>query len=250
MVEIAHLLETDARFPTRNDSLPWGASASHYLDEINAVLVSGDIPVTVELRDDLNQYQLPGYGHIIWVDHHNDRSGHNQETALEQIFTLLKWPEEAWTRRLALVAANDKAHIKGMVELDATEEELNQIRCEDRRAQGVTEADEKQAKQDLRNANIASNCLLVETSLDSSTAIADLFSLDLEPNKASNLLVLMPNKSAFFGEGLIVVELAKAIEGSWYGGNLPEIGFWGSYETNKTRLLNIVEGAASLRHLE
>lgn len=43
-----------------------------------------------------------------------------------------------------------------------------------------------------------------------------------------NLLIISPGELNFFGEGRLVVGLNEAFPGGWFGGTLPERGFWGS----------------------
>lgn len=194
----------------------------------------------IELEKDLENLTSFQMKRITWIDHHNERAGHDQPTSLEQVFQLLKLPQSAWTRRMSLVAANDRAHIRGMSEISATAAEMASIRLEDRRSQGVSEKDEAIAQEDLSRAEVIDSMVIVQTRLTSSTAIADHFSLHPDFEKIENLLVLMPNSSAFFGEGAQITKLSKNVPGSWYGGDLPEIGFWGSHESRKEKLLAIL----------
>lgn len=243
MAEIKSLLQKDGRFEICDLRLKWGAKASDYSAPIHGVLAQGCIPVLIELENDLGAHSFSSddLQRIIWIDHHNERSGGNAPTSLEQVFRLLGLPQSKWTRRMALVAANDRGHIKEMRAMGATEQEVSGIRKEDRLCQGVSEEDEATAQKDLASGKATCNCIVVETSLASSTSIADLFALD--PTLSSmNLLVFMQEKSAFYGSGDIIEKLADAIDGSWFGGSLPENGFWGSYETDRERLLQIVCG--------
>ena len=45
-----------------------------------------------------------------------------------------------------------------------------------------------------------------------------------------NLLILSPGEVNFYGEGRLVNALAAAFPAGWYGGSLPERGFWGHGE--------------------
>lgn len=67
---------------------------------------------------------------------------------MEQVASILDHP---LNRYQTLVAANDKAYIPGMLEIGASHEEINLIRQEDRKAQGVIEDDEKLAQEAITN---------------------------------------------------------------------------------------------------
>jgi hypothetical protein len=79
---------------------------SAYRTELLAALVRGATPVLIELADDRFDR-----GRTVVVDHHGPLAGHDRPASIEQVFALLGLPTEAWTRRLALVAANGRAHI-------------------------------------------------------------------------------------------------------------------------------------------
>lgn len=90
----------------------------------------------IELKEDT---QLPKYYHRI--DHHND---YNQRpAAIMQVAEILGIKPG---RHIQLVAANDAGYIPAMRALNASKEEIAEIRKQDRAAQGVTEEDEKMAE--------------------------------------------------------------------------------------------------------
>ena len=140
MVEIRRLLDRHAADRIEDKGLAWGAAVSAYHSELLAALPRGETPVLIELKDDLPA-DLFDRGRTVVVDHHGPLAGH-RPTSIEQIFALLDLPAEAWTRRLELVAANDRTHVAGMRALGATAGEIAEIRAADRAAQGVTAADE------------------------------------------------------------------------------------------------------------
>ena len=87
----------------------------------------------VELEDDL------GLGdHCLSINHHGPVAGADAPTALHQVFDLLGLPPEGWTRRMELVAANDRGHVAAMRHIGAGLEEIREIRAADRAAQGIT----------------------------------------------------------------------------------------------------------------
>ena len=137
MVEIRRLLDRHAAGRIEDKRLAWGAALSAYREELLAALARGETPVMIELADDLLA-DLFDRARVIVVDHHGPLAGHDRPTSIEQVFALLGLPAAAWTRRLALVAANDRAHVAGMRALGATPDEIAEIRAADRAAQGVS----------------------------------------------------------------------------------------------------------------
>jgi len=60
------------------------------------------------------------------------------------------------------------------------------------------------------------------------------------------LLVVMPEKVGVFGDGAAIEALAAAFPGSWWGGDLPEAGYWGmALPANRASLIG--ELATKLR---
>ncbi len=228
MAEIRALLEIHAPGRFVDKGLEWGAKASDCRDEIAAALARGETPVLVELDWDLDG--IVDRGRVREIDHHGDRAG--RPASLRQAFEILGLPEDAWTRRLELVAANDVGHIRAMKAAGATAEEIAEIRRADRAAQGVgadEEADAAQAIARGRELTGASGTgvTVIAVSHDRSTAAADLMEADAGGPGFENLVVVMPSKLAFFGSGALVLALKDAAPESWWGGALPERGFWG-----------------------
>ena len=56
-----------------------------------------------------------------------------------------------------------------------------------------------------------------------------------------NLLILAPPEANFFGEGRLVHGLAEAFPGGWFGGDLPERGFWGHARVDPTAVIACLE---------
>ena len=116
--------------------LSWdNAKLSSYENEIADAQREGVNIYGIELRKDM---PMPEKYHSI--DHHNEF--YQLPSSLEQVMELLLLPMD---RHQELVAANDKAYIPGMKQMGATEEEIAVVRRADRRAQGVTEEDERLA---------------------------------------------------------------------------------------------------------
>lgn len=204
--------------------LRWGARASDYRKEIIDAVQAGRIPVLVELAPDL---PLPDCAVI--VDHHDERAGLDRRTSLRQVFDLLGLPESAWTRRLALVAANDMGHVSAMAAIGASREEMVDIRAADRAAQGVTAEDERLARQAVEARRLAAGGRLtvVELAHKRAGVVADLLTPELGGPGADRLLVLMPKETAFYGDGATIEWLAASWPGGWRGGELPVRGYWG-----------------------
>lgn len=135
MVEIIKLLsEHRRRFENKN--LRWGAKASSYGAEIRKADESGYAPVLIELELDC---EVPA-GAII-IDHHGIRS--NEPAAILQVCELLGVKPSRWQK---LVAANDVRFLHGLLEFGASKKEIEEIRADDRKVQGVTEGQEQQIR--------------------------------------------------------------------------------------------------------
>jgi hypothetical protein len=225
MLTIRELLQHHAPGGFSDAGLGWGARASSYAEAIRRVLSSGRTPVLVELVPDLD---LPAEAAIL-VDHHGRRAGAEAATSLEQVFALLRLPPEHWTRWMALVAANDRGWIPAMQALGASAEEIRRVRALDREAQGVTPADEAAAERAARALERLAGGRLTLARLDTDrvSPLADRLAPELGGEGYANLLVISPGEANFFGEGRLVRLLDAHFPGGWYGGALPERGFWG-----------------------
>jgi hypothetical protein len=232
MVAMARLLRESGIPQQRihDHALAWGACASQYEPEIRESLSAGLRPVLIELADDL------GLGDAaMHIDHHGADASADACTSLEQVFALLALPREQWTRRLELIAANDRGWIPELRQIGASGEEIRAIRAEDRRAQGVTEDDERAAEAALANAKTLAGgrLMLVELPHTRTSPVTDRIALE-RGHEGQNVLILSrdPRESSlteanFSGEGRLVRLLADRFPGGWYGGALPELGFWG-----------------------
>lgn len=136
MLTIRNLLESrKADYADRR--LNWqNAVASSYRKEISEAERQRRTVYGIELREDMS---LPSVYRRI--DHHNDLS--HLPSALEQVAEILDFPMD---RHMQLVVANDRAYIPGMLQIGAAPEEIERIRRADRKAQGVTEEDERLAE--------------------------------------------------------------------------------------------------------
>jgi hypothetical protein len=231
MKEIRALLVEAGRADRIVDkALAWGARASAYLNEIETALGRGETPVLVELADD-----LPAdidRGRLVEIDHHGDHAGADRPTALEQVFARLGLPATAWTRWRALVAANDVGHAPALRRHGATADEIRAIRDADRRAQGITAAIEAESRRALAAAERAGDLVIVRTAAPTSSAIVDFVLPEYGGPGADDVVVVMPGKLSFFGRGA-VIERLKDVPGCWWGGALPERGYWGAPITDE-----------------
>jgi hypothetical protein len=201
--------------------------ASTYLPDIRQALATGRRVILLELRDDLPA-DLPR-DNLLFVDHHGPAAGRDKPTTLEQVFALLDLPPQRWTRRLALVAANDRGHIRALRTLGASADEIAAIRADDRRSQGITPDEETagQAALAVRETCLGGRLTLVRLPHGRTATVADPFAIE-QPGKP--LLVLSPGEVDLFGPGALVTALDRAFPGGWSGGELPEQGFWGHGE--------------------
>ena len=200
--------------------LGWGARASAYADEIAAAAGAGATPVLVELEAD-----IPLPENAILVDHHGARAA--GPTALEQVFALLALPARRWTRRLALIAANDRGHVRAMRALGASHAESAAVRRADRRAQGVSRAEEEAGLTALAKARWepAAHALLVSLPHRRAATATDPLAIHLRD--PPDLVVVMPGEIAFFGSAPRAAALHAALPGGWIGGDPPHSAFWG-----------------------
>lgn len=161
----------------------------------------------IELQEDITAPD-----NYIRIDHHNDYSQHL--SALEQITNLLNMP---LNRYMQLVATNDKTYIPGMIEAGATPDEIKDIRKADRKAQGITEEEERLAEKAIKESCSTVGKLIIVHALSSRfSPICDrLFPFH-------SLLVHTDYEWMFYGKGADCVSLLfeKEIKAGriFYGG--------------------------------
>lgn len=117
MCAIKEILEAEG-LPFYDKNLSWGATLSDYKEELKT-LRSDNVAVLVELA-----VNLPLPENAIVIDHHCEKAGTNKPTSIEQIADLLGL---TLNRRQQLIAANDRAHIKGLKAIGADEREIEAI---------------------------------------------------------------------------------------------------------------------------
>ena len=228
MLEIGLLVRGNLKRKAIVDKrLPWhAAKASAYRNEIAGALAARRRPVLVELQPDLPPEILD---RCVLVDHHGPLAGADRPTNLEQVFALLGLPATAWSRRMALVAANDRGWIPELRAAGAIPMEIAAIRAEDRAAQGVAPVDEAAAEAaiDAAETVLAGSLILIRLPHDRTSPVFDRLALSVAQGDLPDALVAGPTEFNFSGRGDRVQALAAAFPGGWYGGALPERGFWG-----------------------
>lgn len=215
-------------------SLSWAARASDYIEEIKQVLADGFVPILVELRNDLEE---PLATSVRIVDHHGRLAGIHAPTSLEQVLNLLGVEAEfvKSNREWQLVIANDRGHIRGLKQLNppAGDEEILATRLADLKAQGVAQREIDDAKAAVASAlefKAGGRLAVVHAPSDRTSLVAEMCEPIFEGPDVTNLLVIGPNEVGFYGDGDLVellATLSKEAE-AWYGGSLPEFGFWGA----------------------
>lgn len=225
MHTIGELLQQFAPGQWHSSGQPWGVRASFFESLLRASDAQGETPVTVELPWDMAWRPSK----LIEIDHHGERAGKEQPSSLRQVFDLLKLPPAAWTRDLALVAANDSGYIEAMQAVGAGADEIARIRAADRAAQGIDPLQEQQAIAALRQLRTTAGGRLsvVELPHARTAAAVDRLHPALGGPGYQALLVLSPGETNFYGNGEQIMALDQAFPGGWYGGALPERGYWG-----------------------
>ncbi len=195
-------------------NLSWGAKLSEYRDVLQRFGDRNDIIIYgIELNEDIT----PPSNYAA-IDHHNERA--DRPSSLEQVAELFGVKLDRWQR---LVAANDKGYIPEMKKMCATDEEIEAIREADRKAQGVSEKEEKIAKSESQNLEYKDGYVLVRTTLKKFSPLVDRIQKDY-PKK---LLVINPDTKeiTFYGNknGIekLIEHFKTAIEEKsvYYGGN-------------------------------
>jgi len=197
--------------------LSWGAKVSVYKEELEN-LTKGT-PVLIELEID-----LPLPENTIIIDHHGPHAGKDKLTSIEQVAALLNIQLNRWQK---LIAANDRGWIDEMKKMNATDKEIKILRNFDRYLQGVTEEEEKAAETAITNVRVENGIAIVEYAYPHASPL-----LDRLYGKYENILAITSKSINFSGDGKIVLKLVEAFPEGWYGGNLPEKGFWGSNNLN------------------
>lgn len=132
----------------------------------------------------------------------------------------------ATQRWMELVAANDARYISGMLAIGATQEEINQVRSFDRRAQGITPAQEVEADRAIAEKEVIGRLTVIHMYHSKTATVADRMF-----GQHDQLLILSGDGEAnFYGDGALCAELKQKFEG-WNGGSglgkSGENAYWG-----------------------
>lgn len=204
-----------------NNNLAWGdASIDQYLSQIIEKVNEGYVVYGIELANP-KSIIIDNY---ISIDHHGIYEAN--PSSLEQVCKIIN---HNMSREEQLIAANDARYISGMRAIGASEEEIIDIRQRDRKAQGVTEEEERQAALDLDSViEVFPGLLSIKTTLKHFSPLVDRIS---QRWKVKRLLVHSESEFTFYGYGKDTVrEIAGAsnlsfISDTYYGGGIN--GFWG-----------------------
>jgi len=225
MVAIKEILN-EQKLTYYDNNLKWGAKLSEYKEELSKI-TKDQIPVFIELNLDID---YPA--NSIIIEHHGDKAGKDKKTSIEQVAELLNIE---LNRKQKLISANDRDYIWGMLELDATEEEIKEIRKMDKQAQGVTEDDEKKAEMSIRHylKRLSKNVVLIYSLTEKTSPIIDRIYKYYE-----HIFIISPSDILLYSGSGKGVELLKDYYDDlkkdkpeinyWFGGNLPIRGFFGS----------------------
>jgi Mg2+ and Co2+ transporter CorA len=247
MVEIRDILETRKEY-FYDKKLSWGACLSAYKQELSNI-PSDAIPVLIELKIDM---PIPLNAKIL--DHQGDRAGKDSKTSIEQVAELLG---VELSRKQKLISANDKGHFRAMIELCATDEEIAEIRALDRKAQGVTEEDERRAEKSIKEhlEKISHNAVVVNSLTNRTSTIFDRLY-----GKYNHIFVFTPDgEMNYSGTGAVVNSLVKRYKEKqrenpslefWYGGSLPDYGFFGAKsQTSKDEINEVLNDSIISQHI-
>lgn len=211
MCEIIKILKSKniAYFDNR---LSWGARLSDYKVELERI--DNKIPVLVELILDIEYPE-----NCIIIDHHGEKASKQTPTSIEQVAKLLNINLSRWQK---LIAANDRGWIDGLIEAGASETEIKEIRAFDRKCQGVTQEMEDAADKIFDQIKYDVKLIVIEFPFNKVSPVMDRLY-----GKTENILVKGPSSINFSGNGSIVLELSRLFPEGYFGGNLPQYGFWG-----------------------
>lgn len=232
MLEIKKILKKH-NIPYFDNHLSWdNALLLNYRDVLAQYGNNHDYQLYgIELRN-TGIYSIPENYQLI--DHHNEYN--KLQSSLEQVANILQIP---LTRKQQLKAANDKGYIPAMKLLGATDEEIFNIRLQDRKAQGVTKKDELLVGKAIENKKLLGDVTVVEALSFAFSPICDR----LYPYK--KLLIYTSQNLMYYGENKykLVNAFQKeiALGNMFYGGN--ESGFFGIAKGyyNREEILNFVE---------
>jgi len=243
MVTIRELLR-DVGARVVDHRLSWGARESDYATELREARNAGLTAVLIELssvgdpttNDHGLHWSLLGRSSMIRaIDHHGPRAGSDCPSSLRQVFEYLALDQREWPRWYTLVEANDIGHIVGMRAIGATDQEIRHVRIADLRAQGATYDDFEAAAEAITSAvQSGGGTLVVRLPHEHASVAGDLLHPLFGHSVAQpiRLVVRTPNRIVVTSDGDTIRRLCWKIPGGWWGGSLPERGFWGIMDSS------------------
>ncbi|MFO7868585.1 MAG: hypothetical protein R6U95_04710, partial [Bacteroidales bacterium] len=240
------LAKNEEFLPKNEEYIPWGVTVDKYADVFNnPQYIDYDIyGIELTIPPDWEKPE-----NFYKIDHHGEKE--ILPSSLEQVAEKIGYELE---RKELFIAANDKNYIPGMIEAGATMEEVWEIRKEDRKFQGVTDADEENAEESIKQKKHDADVQIIKSSTSKFSPITDrLFPY-------SKLLIYTDEEIMYYGEGkdTLVSEFQDEINKKSVfhgGGKNGFIGFTHEFlETNKlnesiNKIISIVKGAAYSKHL-
>jgi hypothetical protein len=212
MLEIKNIL-IQHRLIYFDKNLSWGAKSSDYADELTTV--NNQIPVLIELTLDT---AIPN--NSIIINHHNECE--TNKSSIEQVAELLGIELNRWQK---LIAANDKGFVPEMERICATKEEIKKVRAADRKAQGVTEEDERLADESIeKNKTVENGITVIKSLTEKFSPISDRMY-----GKTDSLLVSTDHSLTYYGKmkNQLVAKYKNLVDEkkAYYGGGA--LGFFG-----------------------
>jgi len=211
---------------THDKGLGWGAKASAYAKEIRTAIEQSNTPVLIELTYDLTEDIRRDQ--IVEIDHHGDRA--HEEASILQFADLVGVTR---TRMMQLIGANDSGYIPAMQQSGATPEEIAQIRALERREQGISMEQERQAEEAIEAmTRFPESADLIVVRLPHSKVAPVTDRLHGTQDRQNSLILSGDGEVNYFGDGVLCEQLKEQFEG-WNGGSglgkKGETAFWGGY---------------------
>ena len=213
MLSIKEILqENGVKYVDKN--LSWGAKLSEYKDIINKANEYDKI-YGIELIEDIKTPK-----NYIAIDHHGKKWC--RPSAIEQVAEILNIK---LNYKQLLIAANDRGYIEAMRQMGASKSEIEDIRRQDRKAQGVTPKEEKIAKEEAKRVQQKDGIWIIQTTLKHFSPLSDI--LLIEDKKP--LIIYNDESLIYYGNRVLKLSeiFAKDIKDNlaYYGGNPP--GYFG-----------------------
>lgn len=210
--------------------LSWAtATIDNYIDVIREKADEKYLIYGIELQ---NPHKIKCPINYRSIDHHNEDE--NKPASIIQVYSVLKEfgivPKEyKLSREEELIAANDAEYIPGLNKVNATEEEIRKIRKLDRKCQGVTPQEERDAKRSISEKCVKNGLTCVKTDLRNFTPIFDL----LYP--CDHVLVYSDSTLVYYGrerESFYTDTTETFIDVDFFRGG-GEYGYFGTFNNNQ-----------------